>query len=137
MLKLKRIYDQSDPDDGRRYLVDRIWPRGVRKADANLDEWLKALAPSAELIKWFSHDPARWEEFQTRYLRELDAPERREILDRLAREIEAGDVTLLYGAKDEQRNQAVVIRQAVEEFREEQSHREGPDKLSFDGWFEA
>ncbi len=137
MLKLKRIYNQPDPDDGRRYLVDRIWPRGVRKTDASLDEWLKVLAPSAELCKWFNHDPARWEEFQARYQRELDAPERREILDRLAREIEAGDVTLLYGAKDEQRNQAVVIRQALEERRKEQSHRERPDSLTFDGWFDA
>ena len=121
MLKLKRIHDQPGPDDGKRYLVDRVWPRGVRKADAHLDEWLKALAPSTELRKWFNHDPARWEGFQARYRRELDAPELRALLDRLASEAEKGSVTLLYGAKDEQRNQAVVIRRVVEERLEKKS----------------
>lgn len=123
MLKLKRIHDQTGPDDGKRYLVDRIWPRGVRKADAHLDEWLKALAPSNELRKWFNHDPARWEDFQARYLLELDTPEPSAILDRLASEVETGTVTLLYGAKDAQRNQAVVIRRVVEERLEKKAHR--------------
>jgi uncharacterized protein YeaO (DUF488 family) len=123
MLKLKRIHDQAGPDDGKRYLVDRIWPRGVRKADAHLDEWLKALAPSNELRKWFNHDPARWEEFQARYRHELDAPEPSAILDSLASEAETGTVTLLYGAKDAQRNQAVVIRRVVEERLEKKAHR--------------
>ncbi|EMG38517.1 hypothetical protein PCS_00145 [Desulfocurvibacter africanus PCS] len=123
MLKLKRIHDQPGPDDGKRYLVDRVWPRGVRKADAHLDEWLKALAPSTELRKWFNHDPARWEDFQARYCLELEAPELRALLDRLASEAETGSVTLLYGAKDEQRNQAVVIRRVVEERFEKKAHR--------------
>ncbi|MFO7595344.1 MAG: DUF488 family protein [Desulfocurvibacter africanus] len=121
MLKLKRIHDQTGPDDGKRYLVDRIWPRGARKVDAHLDEWLKALAPSTELRKWFNHDPARWEDFQARYRLELEAPELRALLDRLASEAETGSVTLLYGAKDAQRNQAVVIRRVVGERLEKKS----------------
>ncbi len=115
MIRIKRIYDPYSPEDGRRVLVDRVWPRGMRKDEAGLDEWLKDLAPSTALRKWFGHDPARWEEFQARYRAELGDPEPRELLERLARDAEAGTVTLLYGAKDERRNQAVVIRQLVEE----------------------
>lgn len=115
MIRIKRIYDPYSPEDGRRILVDRVWPRGMRKDEAGLDEWLKDLAPSTALRKWFGHDPARWEEFQARYRAELDAPESRELLERLARDAEAGTVTLLYGAKDERHNQAVVIRQLVQE----------------------
>lgn len=115
MIRIKRIYDPYSPEDGRRVLVDRVWPRGMRKDEAGLDEWLKDLAPSTALRKWFGHDPARWEDFQARYRAELDAPESRELLERLAREAETGTVTLLYGAKDERHNQAVVIRRLVEE----------------------
>jgi len=115
MIRIKRIYDRPGPEDGRRILVDRVWPRGIRKDEARLDDWLKVLAPSTALRKWFGHDPARWDEFQTRYRAELDDPEIGEILDRLAAEARSDTVTLLFGAKDEQRNQAVVIGQLVEE----------------------
>ncbi|MGB4549271.1 MAG: DUF488 family protein, partial [Syntrophales bacterium] len=79
MLKIKRIYDPASPGDGRRILVDRLWPRGIRKEDAAIDEWLKELAPSAELRKWFAHDPAKWSEFQKRYRKELQ--DRSDVVD--------------------------------------------------------
>lgn len=115
MIRLKRVYDPPGPEDGRRVLVDRVWPRGLRKDEAALDEWLKDIAPSTSLRKWFGHDPARWDEFQTRYLAELERPEARGALDRLAAQARSGTVTLLFGARDERRNQAVVIRQVLEE----------------------
>lgn len=115
MIRIKRVYDPPGPEDGRRVLVDRVWPRGMRKDEARLNEWLKDLAPSTALRKWFGHDPARWEEFRARYRKELDVPESCELLEQLAREAREGTVTLLYGARDERHNQAEVIRQLIEE----------------------
>lgn len=106
-LKLKRVYEPSDKNDGTRILVDRLWPRGMTKAKAGVDIWLKELAPSAELRKWFGHDPDRWTEFKKRYRAELE--ENDEQLVRLREEIKKGAVTLLYGAKDEEHNDAVVL----------------------------
>lgn len=111
--RLKRIYDPAEPGDGKRYLVDRLWPRGVRKAQARLDGWLKELAPSDELRQWFGHDPARWEEFQRRYRLEMRAQAQKAKLRELAQEIEAGRVTLLYAAKDRERNNAVALREEL------------------------
>ncbi|MBN9133800.1 MAG: hypothetical protein ABS69_12070 [Nitrosomonadales bacterium SCN 54-20] len=106
-LKLKRVYEPSDKNDGTRILVDRLWPRGMTKAKAGVDIWLKELAPSAGLRKWFGHDPDKWTEFKKRYRVELE--ENDEQLARLREEIKKGAVTLLYGAKDEEHNDAVVL----------------------------
>lgn len=108
-VKLKRAYETPSSDDGTRVLVDRLWPRGVRKDDAAIDFWLKDLAPSTELRKWFGHDPARWTEFQERYAKELhQLAEPLEQLHDLARK---GLVTLVYAAHDEAHNNAVVVRE--------------------------
>jgi uncharacterized protein YeaO (DUF488 family) len=111
-VRLKRIYEPSSPDDGERILVDRLWPRGVSKAKAALDAWMKDVAPSTELRRWFGHDPARWEEFQQRYRQELAA--RPAALQPLVDAAEKGPVTLLYAARDEQHNEAVVLQQVIE-----------------------
>lgn len=113
-LRLKRVYEPAAPDDGRRFLVDRLWPRGVTKEDARLAGWLKELAPSVELRKWFGHDPSRWDEFRGRYAAELQTPEKQELLGDLARQAEKTEVTLVYGARDEQHNGALVLRDAIE-----------------------
>ncbi len=106
-LKLKRVYEPSDKNDGTRILIDRLWPRGMTKAKADVDIWLKELAPSAGLRKWFGHDPDKWAEFKKRYRAELE--ENDEQLARLREEIKKGPVTLLYGAKDEEHNDAVAL----------------------------
>jgi uncharacterized protein YeaO (DUF488 family) len=107
-VKLKRAYEPAKPGDGTRVLVDRLWPRGVKKTDAAIDIWLKDIAPSTALRKWFGHDPARWREFRTRYQREVkQRPEPFEQLRELARQ---GVVTLVYSAHDEAHNDAVVLR---------------------------
>lgn len=108
LIRLKRAYEAPGSEDGRRYLVDRLWPRGVKKEALQLDGWLKEVAPSNELRRWFGHDPARWEEFQQRYAAELDAqPQNWQPLLAAAR---AGDLTLVYAARDEAHNDAVVLR---------------------------
>ena len=106
-IKLTRAYEQPDAKDGERVLVDRLWPRGLTKEKARVDLWLKEIAPSGELRKWFGHDPAKWTEFKRRYRAELKA--NKEQVARLKDEMEKGPVTLLYGAKDEQHNEAVVL----------------------------
>lgn len=108
MFKLKRIYVTAEPADGCRVLVDRIWPRGVSKEKARIDVWMKEIAPSDQLRKWFAHDPKRWVEFQERYREDLKT--KAELIDQL-RELEKkhGTVTLIYSARDDQRNQAVVL----------------------------
>ena len=105
-VSLKRAYEKPSSDDGTRVLVDRLWPRGVRKEKARIDLWLKDVAPSTELRKWFGHDPEKWPEFQKRYRAELKGSAALAELRRLARQ---GHVTLVYGAKDEARNDAVVL----------------------------
>lgn len=111
MLRIKRIYDLPAREDGLRVLVDRLWPRGLAKADAAVDLWLKEVAPSTELRKWFNHDPERWAEFKRRYRRELKEPERAEALDRLRRMARESDtVTLLFGTREETRNHATFLR---------------------------
>jgi uncharacterized protein YeaO (DUF488 family) len=107
-LKLKRAYDPPSKDDGCRILVDRLWPRGLRKAEARIELWLKEIAPSTALRKWFSHDPARWEEFQKRYFAELDG--RAAVVEELRKQTERGLVTLVYGAKDETHNHAAALK---------------------------
>lgn len=110
-LRLKRAYERPNQNDGKRVLVDRLWPRGVSKADASIDEWLKDLAPSTELRKWFGHDPDRWEEFRRRYAKEIQGhPEFLAHLRELAR---GGPLTLVYSARDEIHNDAVVLRDVL------------------------
>ncbi|MEZ2331955.1 DUF488 domain-containing protein [Mesorhizobium sp. RCC_202] len=106
-IAVKRIYEAPDKADGQRVLVDRIWPRGVRKEDAALTLWLKEIAPSDELRKWFGHEPERWVEFQKRYRAELERNE--EAVAQLRNVLRAGKVTLLYGAHDEAHNNAVAL----------------------------
>lgn len=111
-IRLKRIYAEPARSDGYRVLVDRIWPRGVSKDDAEVDLWLKEIAPSNELRNWFAHDPEKWDEFKRRYFRELDAhPEECEQLTHKANE---GTVTLLFAAKDEQFNNAAALKEYLE-----------------------
>ncbi|MCB2020424.1 MAG: DUF488 domain-containing protein [Rhizobacter sp.] len=110
-VRLKRAYEPADAGDGTRVLIDRLWPRGVSKAAAAVDLWLKDVAPSTELRKWFGHDPARWAEFQDRYAQELGQhPQAFEQLRDMAR---AGRITLVYAARDEAHNDAVVLRQLL------------------------
>ena len=107
-VKLKRAYEPAAADDGTRILVDRLWPRGVSKEHAALDQWMKDIAPSAELRKWFGHDPARWEEFGRRYTGELHG--NAELLDQLRSLARQGPVTLVYSVHDEVHNDAIVLR---------------------------
>src|SRR5690606_1757909 len=112
MIHIKRAYEEAAPEDGRRFLVDRLWPRGIKKEALPLDGWLKEVAPSDELRRWFGHEPERWAEFQRRYAAELDAqPESWQPLLEAARQ---GDVTLVYAARDEEHNNAAALRSYLE-----------------------
>lgn len=110
-VRTKRVYEEPDDGDGLRVLVDRVWPRGVSKARAAIDEWERDLAPSTELRRWFDHRPERFERFRERYLEELE--ERRDELDRLRDRARRGTVTLVYSARDEVHNQARVLVEAL------------------------
>lgn len=109
-IAVKRAYDPPEAKDGRRILVDRVWPRGVTKGELRLDGWYRDLAPSTELRKWFGHDPERWPEFQKRYAAELRRAGMRERLSELAAMAKRSKVTLLFGARDEEHNQAIALR---------------------------
>lgn len=112
MIQVKRVYEAADPRDGARFLVERLWPRGVKKEALPLDGWLKEVAPSTALRQWFGHDPARWAEFQRRYAAELDtAPDGWAPLVAAARR---GAITLLYSARDTEHNSAVALRDYLE-----------------------
>jgi uncharacterized protein YeaO (DUF488 family) len=112
MLTIKRAYEPATPDDGFRVLVERLWPRGLKKADVPLDLWLKDIAPSTELRQWFGHDPAKWEEFCRRYQAELLS--RPAEVKLLREKMQAGTVTLVYGSKDEEHNAAVALKKFLE-----------------------
>jgi uncharacterized protein YeaO (DUF488 family) len=112
-VRLQRAYDDPQPDDGHRVLVDRVWPRGRTKAELQLAAWARDLGPSAGLRKWFGHDPARWAEFQTRYRAELADPQRAKVLDALAAIARRGTVTIVFGARDREHNQAQVIADEI------------------------
>ena len=113
-VKIKRVYEKPAKEDGIRILVDRLWPRGLTKRKASVDLWLKNIAPSTELRKWFGHDPAKWKEFRKRYHQELK--KNKEQVSLLKNEMKKGIVTLVYGAKDEVHNEALVLK---ESFRHE------------------
>lgn len=112
MIKLKRAYDPPGKEDGFRVLVDRVWPRGVSRDEAALDSWMKDVAPSDELRRWFDHDPEKWHEFRERYARELE--EKEDAVESLREKARDGTLTLVYGARDRRHNQAVVLRDHLE-----------------------
>ncbi|HBF75083.1 MAG TPA: DUF488 domain-containing protein [Lactobacillus sp.] len=114
-LKIERIYTKPADTDGYRILVDRLWPRGISKEKAALDEWFKTIAPTKELRQWFGHDPEKYAEFKTRYIAELDTnPDRDKFLKLIKSHLAEGNVIMLYGAKDETHNQAAVLKDYLE-----------------------
>jgi uncharacterized protein YeaO (DUF488 family) len=110
---IQRAYEEPGEHDGYRVLVDRVWPRGRSKETLKLDEWLRDIAPSAELRKWFGHDPERWAEFQRRYRAELATDEMRTLLQQLLSDAGSQRITLVYSARDEEHNQAIVLRDVL------------------------
>lgn len=114
MIKIKRSYEPHTSDDGYRVLVDRLWPRGIKKADLKYDEWAKDLAPSSDLRKWFGHKSENWKSFKSKYLKELKSKEFSEELNALAKRSQKSTVTLLYSAHDEEHNQALVLKEYLE-----------------------
>ncbi len=113
MIQIKRAYEKSSQDDGARFLVERLWPRGIKKENLQIDDWLKDVAPSGELRRWFQHDPAKWNEFRQRYFRELEKhPEAWQALRARARR---GRVTLVYSAHDTEHNNAVALKEFLDQ----------------------
>lgn len=112
MLALKRTYGKAKPEDGTRFLVERLWPRGVRKADLRVDAWIKDVAPSDVLRRWFAHDPKKWAEFRRRYFAELDSHS--EAWEQIRRAARHGRVTLIYSAHDTEHNNAVALKEYLE-----------------------
>jgi uncharacterized protein YeaO (DUF488 family) len=111
-IRIKRVYEEPAETDGRRVLVDRVWPRGLSKEQAKVDVWLKDIAPSTELRRWYGHDPDKWSEFKTRYAAELEANPAR--VAALLAEVRAGSVTFLYGSREGRRNNAVALKEYLE-----------------------
>jgi uncharacterized protein YeaO (DUF488 family) len=114
MVRLKRAYEKATRTDGYRVLVERLWPRGIKKEDLHLDEWMKDIAPSQELRKWYAHDVERWPEFVKRYDAELRTPESKELLDALLARAKEGTLTLVYAASDEEHNSALIVKRALD-----------------------
>ena len=112
MIKLKRAYEKPCTEDGKRILVERLWPRGLSKEEAKIDEWLKEVAPSPELRKWYKHDPSRWEKFKADYWKELDS--KKHIISVLRKESKVGIVTFIFGSKEEKLNSAAALKEYVE-----------------------
>lgn len=112
-VQVRRVYDAPEPSDGKRVLVDRLWPRGLSKDKADLDDWCKQVSPSTELRKWYSHDPDKFEEFAERYRAELDDPARAEALDALRKDASAGTLTLLTAAKRDDISEATVLADLI------------------------
>ncbi|KAA3648026.1 MAG: DUF488 domain-containing protein [Chloroflexi bacterium] len=111
-VKIKRVYEKASPGDGYRVLIDRLWPRGVKKEEANIDVWQKELAPSHELRKWFQHDPVKWEEFKERYYVELEM--QTQLVEELRSQAETETVTIVYAAKDEEHSNAQALKELLE-----------------------
>jgi uncharacterized protein YeaO (DUF488 family) len=112
-IRVRRVYDRSEPYDGVRVLVDRVWPRGLRKDGANFDEWTRDVAPSAELRKWYGHDPEKFDEFRSRYRRELESPTRRAALEHLRTLLEGNPLTLLTATTDVEHSNATVLAELL------------------------
>lgn len=111
-IRIKRIYDEYSDEDGKRVLVDRLWPRGIKKTEAGIDHWSKEIAPTRELRKWFGHDPEKWEEFRKRYFNELEG--KNELIRDILEKAKGERLTLLYSARDRKRNNAVVLKEYME-----------------------
>ena len=114
MIAIKRAYDPSSRGDGTRILVDRVWPRGIKKENAHVEKWMRELGPSDELRQFFGHDPERWREFRKRYLVELKCSGTKPLLAELEEIARNGTLTLVYGAKDREHNQAVVLKEVLD-----------------------
>ena len=112
MLKIKRVYDPPSPNDGKRILIDRLWPRGLKKEDAKVDDWIKEVAPSTELRTWYGHDPKKWSEFKRRFFFELQR--RQDLGEGIVSASRKGTVTLLFGSREERFNNAVALKEFVE-----------------------
>jgi uncharacterized protein YeaO (DUF488 family) len=117
MIRIKRVYHKPSPRDGVRILVDRVWPRGLTKQRARVDEWRKEFAPSTALRKWFGHDPAKWTRFRSRYRTELTASDQISALKKLAKRARQRTITLLYSAADEEHNQAKFLKELLDTLR--------------------
>ena len=115
MIKIKRIYDIPSKNDGFRILVDRLWPRGLTKEKAKVDLWLKEIAPSDQLRKWYAHDPKKWAEFRKKYFKDLDMKE--ELVNQIIEKMKGADVTLLYSSKEEKINNAVALKEYITKWR--------------------
>ncbi len=111
MIKIKRIYDPASPEDGKRVYIDRLWPRGMKKEEVKIDEWVKEISPSDTLRKWFGHDPSKYAEFKRRYAKELE--KHSEILERIRKKGKRGIVTLLFSARDAEHNNATVMKEIL------------------------
>ena len=112
MLKIKRVYDPPSPNDGKRILIDRLWPRGLKKEDAKVDDWIKEVAPSTKLRTWYGHDPKKWSEFKRRFFSELRR--RQDLVEGIVSASRKGTVTLLFGSREERFNNAVALKEFVE-----------------------
>ncbi len=127
MIKLRRVYEHESPDEGIRFLVERLWPRGIKKSALDFDEWLKDVGPSTELRQWFGHDPEKWNEFRRRYFAELEAnPETWEPIITASRQ---SAVTLLYSSRDEEHNNAVALKEYLEQ-KLQKTHRKKPKQAA-------
>jgi len=126
MIKLKRVYDPVADDDGTRFLVERLWPRGIKKSDLQMQAWLKDVAPSSSLRQWFSHDPKKWNDFRERYFRELRSNVR--ALEPLVAAAKQGTVTLLYSSRDSEHNNAVALRDYIE--GQSRKNRSSPKRVA-------
>ena len=114
MIQIKRVYEPSSKNDGYRILVDRLWPRGIKKVDLHLDEWAKDIAPSPELRKWFGHKAENWKKFRSKYAKELKNKDLKEKITEIAKRSKKSRVTLLYAAHDEEHNHAIVLKEFIE-----------------------
>ncbi|MGZ7124311.1 MAG: DUF488 domain-containing protein [Halobacteriota archaeon] len=113
MIKLKRVYEQAEPSDGFRILADRLWPRGISKEEAHLDEWVRDIAPTTELRKWFGHDPEKWPVFESRYRAELKA--KTQLLEKLLADAAGRDITLVYASREQRYNNVTVLKEVLTE----------------------
>ena len=113
MIRVKRVYEAKESDDGTRILVERLWPRGLKKEEAGIDEWMKDIAPSDELRRWFGHKVERWPEFKQRYIEELPDPKKSQLLEQLIQRAAREDITLVYAARDTEHNSARVLEELV------------------------